>query len=99
MRRITAALGTLAAAGALALGVSAPAFAANGPLIISGQVIMDPAGCHTSQNLPQVVENYTDSQALIFSGPNCTGRILQVLAPQEQSSELATALGLSVFVA
>lgn len=47
MRRFTAALGTLLAAGALALASALPASAAHGRLILGSQVLAEnPAGCY-----------------------------------------------------
>ncbi|MFC4120566.1 hypothetical protein, partial [Nonomuraea zeae] len=73
MPRISAKLGAVAAAALLALSVPSPAQAANGVLIVNGQVHVDPSGCYSSFRWPLVVENHTDEIALIFDSADCTG--------------------------
>ncbi|MET2714350.1 hypothetical protein ABXV03_01240 [Streptomyces harbinensis] len=99
MARILSVLGTLAATGALALGVSTPALAAHGQLIVPGQVFDNPSGCVAGPIWPQIVTNNTNEYAIIYDGPNCTGRVLEVVPPGGQSSGLASEFGQSIWIA
>ncbi|MYV98990.1 hypothetical protein [Streptomyces sp. SID3343] len=74
MRRPIAALGVLAAVGALCLTLPGAASAAPGELIVNGQVITDPSGCYPFGNPPLTVQNNTSAVAYVFSSSNCTGR-------------------------
>ncbi|ANW19375.1 hypothetical protein [Streptomyces clavuligerus] len=80
-RRITTALGSLAAACAMTFALATPATAANGWLIVSGEKIENPSGCYSGRYWPLVVNNQTDGYALVYDGPNCTGRVIEVVPP------------------
>ncbi|MET8701529.1 hypothetical protein ACFVUH_20015 [Kitasatospora sp. NPDC058032] len=82
MRRLTAVLGTLAAAGTMALAMPTTALAATGKLVIAPDtVITNPSGCYNSTIVPLIVFNETDGFALVYSGPNCTGNVIAVVPP------------------
>ncbi len=99
MRRIAAVLSPLAIAGTLAVGISTPAFAAHGQLILPNQIIDNPSGCVAGRLRPQIVQNNTNEYALIYGGRNCTGEVLEVVAPGSSTSAYASEFGTSIFVA
>ncbi|MEW2526157.1 hypothetical protein [Streptomyces sp. NPDC047071] len=96
MRRRTAlALGSVVAAGTLALALPGSALAAEGVLVVGGVAYADPDGCYDTESRPLTVDNYTDEVALVFSGPDCTGDLLELVAPDESS---VSEFGTSVYV-
>jgi hypothetical protein len=96
MRRLATALGTLTLAGAIGLALPGTAFAAHGQLFIAPTTVIDnPVGCYNGKGTPLMVGNHTNEYALVYGGPNCTGRVLTVIAPGEGASE---DFGQSVFV-
>lgn len=80
-RRMTAALGVLAAATVLALTVPGSAYAAEGVLIINSGEHKDPSGCYSIIWYPSSVTNHTDAIAEVHSGPNCTGKVEELVYP------------------
>jgi hypothetical protein len=70
MRRIIAAT-------ALALttltAFAAPAHAAEGTLIVGETPHENPNGCYTTDFSPMLVDNQTDSLAVIYANKNCQG--------------------------
>lgn len=83
MRRIRstlATLGTLGAAGMLALAVPGSAFAANGFLVIDGIRFDKPKGCFEIPHL-SVVFNVSDVPALVHNVPGCAGGFVQIIPP------------------
>ncbi|MFI8928711.1 hypothetical protein ACIG3E_13665 [Streptomyces sp. NPDC053474] len=95
MRRIALALGSLVAAGTLALALPGSALAAEGVLIVGGVEYVDPEGCYDTDIRPLTVDNHTDEVALVFSGPDCTGALLALVAPGESA---VFEFGTSVYV-
>ncbi|MFF7455399.1 hypothetical protein [Kitasatospora sp. NPDC008115] len=96
MRRLATVLGTLAAAGTMALALPGTASAANGELLISPNVVIDnPSGCYNAPIFPLIVRNNTDEYALVYNGPNCTGHVIAVVPPGGQTTQ---EFGSSVFV-
>lgn len=81
MRHTATLLGALAAAGAIALLPSAQAFAGTGTLNLSGQTITNPSGCYNSAQWPLTVTNNTTEPLIVFSGSNCTGPAVGMVAP------------------
>ncbi|MFI1017567.1 hypothetical protein [Streptomyces sp. NPDC020965] len=96
MRPILTAAGTLALAATMAIGLAAPASAAHGQLVLSGQVIENPSGCHAGQTRPLTVQNNTDEYVLVHAGPACDGEVLEVIAPGDTASGYAAEFGQSV---
>lgn len=84
MRRVATALGTLAAAGALALGLAGSAWGAQGTLFINGQPHENPRGCYGTGQRPLEVTNFTDRLAVVYEGPNCTGQRIGSVRPDEE---------------
>lgn len=95
MRRIALALGSAVAAGTLALALPGSALAAEGVLIVGGVAYADPEGCYDTDSRPLTVDNQTDEVALVFSGPDCTGGLLELVAPGEST---VSEFGASVYV-
>ncbi|WP_326820123.1 hypothetical protein [Streptosporangium sp. NBC_01756] len=81
MQRIVAALGTLAAAGLLALTIAPSASAATGRLTINGKVYVNPHGCYTSDIWPISVINGTDQAVVILNTTDCRGGVDTVVLP------------------
>ncbi|MFE7592224.1 hypothetical protein ACFU6K_22735 [Kitasatospora sp. NPDC057512] len=98
MRRLTTVLGTLAAAGTMALALPNTAFAAHGELIFNpGQtVIENPSGCNNATYRPLIVQNDTNEYALVYDGPDCTGNVIAVVPPGGHTTQ---EFGSSVFTA
>jgi hypothetical protein len=72
---------TLAAAGAMTLLPSAPAFAGTGWLQLSGaQPAFNPSGCYDSPLWPLGLTNHTNESVLVFKGADCTGEAVGVVA-------------------
>ncbi|MER7706096.1 hypothetical protein ABTX81_24780 [Kitasatospora sp. NPDC097605] len=96
MRRLATVLGTLAAAGTIALALPGTALAANGQLFIAPNTFIDnPSGCYNAPVVPLVASNNTDEYALVYNGPNCTGYVIAVVPPGGQATQ---EFGASVFV-
>jgi hypothetical protein len=85
MKRAMTLLGTLAAAGSIAVAVPALAHAAEGRLIINGTVYDNPQGCYDSNRWPLSVANMTAQPVVIYSGTGCSGEELRVLFPHEHT--------------
>lgn len=86
MRRVATVLGTLAAAGALALGLVGSATAATGTLFIQGFTYMDPHDCYSfDARRPGLVGNFTNQRVLVFDEPLCKGQPMEVLYPGQDS--------------
>ncbi|MVO85916.1 hypothetical protein GPA10_14410 [Streptomyces sp. p1417] len=81
MRRIALTLGSLAAAGVLALSVPGFAVAAQGTLTIVPTVYENPSGCYNGQIWPLIVQNGTDTVAVVHDGPDCSGSVIGEVAP------------------
>lgn len=81
MRRVATVLGSVAAAGALALGLAGSATAATGTLTINDKTYNDPGGCYPSDSWPMRIINRTNEVVFIFEGSNCTGGPLQAVTP------------------
>lgn len=97
MRRATTALGAVAMAAMMALALPGSASAAHGRLVFGGgQVVENPSGCVNAQVRPLTVRNKTNEYALVYSGRNCSGRVLAVVRPGGQTTR---EFGSSVFVA
>ena len=93
MSRTVVGLGALATAVVLALGASGSAYAADGILVVGGVMYAEPSGCYDTDVRPLTVENQTDEVAVVFSGPDCTGRLVELVAPGESSvSEFAASV-------
>ncbi|MGA4841353.1 hypothetical protein [Streptomyces sp. G45] len=95
MRRFALTVGSLVAAGTLAFAVPGSAVAANGVLVVNDTAYEDPSGCYDSDRWPLRVGNYTDEVALVFTGPDCTGELIELVAPGE---ETISEFGASVYV-
>ncbi|WP_281689222.1 hypothetical protein [Pseudonocardia thermophila] len=95
MRRIITIIGSLAAAGLLALVVPGSAHAADGVLIINGVAYAQPSGCYHSHRWPLVVDNRADEYATIYAGPFCEGEQLAYVHPGERA---VSPLGSSVYI-
>ncbi|MGW5675703.1 hypothetical protein ACWEV4_11585 [Streptomyces sp. NPDC003860] len=95
MRRLASTLGVLAAAATLAVAVPQSAYAANGDLILNGVVHHDPSGCFDSTRRPLFVDNRTDEYVFVFSSGGCTGRVIDVVPPNERA---VSEFGTSVYV-
>ncbi|MFI2606573.1 hypothetical protein [Kitasatospora sp. NPDC018619] len=92
MRRRIAAVGMLAAAGALALAV--PARAATGTLVVNGLARQNPArGCYPTLS-PVLVQNLTDTEVDVYSGADCQGTVTRQIA----AGMSAATVGFSYFV-
>ncbi|MFF4183737.1 hypothetical protein ACFYZ9_11155 [Streptomyces sp. NPDC001691] len=92
MRRRIAALGTLVAAGVLALAV--PAQAATGFLVVNGVLHENPGrGCYATSS-PVSVQNHTNSVVLVHAAANCQGPVTAEVDPGQS----ATTFGASYFV-
>lgn len=97
MRRIATVLGALATAGMMALALPASASAAHGTLLLGGgQVVENPSGCINADIWPLTVQNRTNEYAIVYDGPDCSGRVLAVVPPGGRATE---EFGASVFVA
>lgn len=97
MRRVATMLGTLAAAGMMAIALPGSASAAHGELIFAGgQVVENPSGCIDAKIRPLILHNRTNEYALVHSGPNCTGDIVAVVPPGGRTTQ---EFGASVFIA
>ncbi|MFB4286035.1 hypothetical protein ACBI99_00245 [Nonomuraea sp. ATR24] len=94
MRRITTALAALAAAGAV-LAPLTPAHAADGVLVINDQPYFDPSGCYSSDRWPLSVANHTNGLAYVFSSPDCTGELLELVEP---GGSTVSEFGTSVYI-
>ncbi|MFD9909592.1 hypothetical protein [Streptomyces sp. NPDC059063] len=95
MRRIALTAGSLMAAAMLALAVPGSAVAADGVLVINGMAYEDPSGCYDSHRWPLSVGNYTNQVVFILSEPGCSGEVLELVNPDEQT---VSELGASVYV-
>ncbi|GHE75711.1 hypothetical protein GCM10018785_50030 [Streptomyces longispororuber] len=95
MRRIAVTVGALAAAVTLAFGTTGSAYAAEGVLVVGGVAYVDPSRCYDTDARPLTVDNHTDEVALVFSGPDCTGTLLELVAPGEST---VSEFGTSVYV-
>ncbi|GAA5058615.1 hypothetical protein HNP84_005479 [Thermocatellispora tengchongensis] len=95
MRRIASTLATVAAAGMLALSLPSAAHAANGVLLLNGELYFDPSGCYPSDRWPLAVRNDTDQVVAIYETPDCTGEVLEFVFPDESS---ISEFGNSVYV-
>lgn len=71
MHRTLISLGSPAAAGMLALTVPRSAHAAEGVLIINGQVYENSSGCYAASDSATVTDD-TDTHAEILSDSHCT---------------------------
>jgi hypothetical protein len=85
MRRAATVLGSLAAAGVLALSLSGSAWAASGTLIINGRAYNNPSGCYNSDRWPLSVANHTDAPAVISEGQGCSGEQLDTVFPGDST--------------
>ncbi|MEU6999323.1 hypothetical protein [Nonomuraea sp. NPDC046570] len=85
MRRITTTLGTLAAAGMLALAIPGSASAATGQLIINGQLYINPSGCYESGRWPLHVINRTNGPVVVLNAPNCNGNVEAIVHPGQST--------------
>ncbi|NLU74189.1 hypothetical protein HCC61_16125 [Streptomyces sp. HNM0575] len=96
MRRIATSLGTIAAAGMIALAAPCSAQAADGTLIINGIPYDEPSGCNDVSAYPGAfaVHNGTDETAFVYSGPACTGPLSRVVPAGSASG----AYGRSVYI-
>ncbi|MEB8342869.1 hypothetical protein [Streptomyces endophyticus] len=83
LRRITTALGTMAAAALVALSVPTSAFAAEGILTVNGVSYENPSGCYPVDWFPSSVTNNTNAIAEVRSGPGCTGQVQWLVYPGE----------------
>ncbi|MFD7334877.1 hypothetical protein ACFV98_02590 [Streptomyces violascens] len=95
MRRIAAALGTIAAAATLALAVPASAYAAHGVLVVNGTAYGEPRGCYESDRWPLSVGNHTDSRVYVFDGAHCSGSVIEYVMPGTQT---VSEFGNSVYI-
>lgn len=95
MRRITTALGALAAASLLALTLPASAHAADGVLVINDTAHEGPSGCYNSDRSPLSVSNHTDSVAHVYSGPGCSGDVIDIVYPGDST---VSEVGNSVYI-
>ena len=99
MRRITAPLGAVVAAGVLALGLTAPAHAANGDIRGDGWHITNPSGCYNVPGHPSEVRNNTDENVLVYEHADCVGRVIEVITPGGVSAPgVAATHGRSLYV-
>ncbi|MGW2539405.1 hypothetical protein ACWC5I_00655 [Kitasatospora sp. NPDC001574] len=98
MRRVTTVLGCLAAAGALALGATGSASAADGTLWINSQANAHPSGCYNALLTvwPTQIDNQTDGTAVVYNQPDCQGEPIAELAPN--SGQQVVEWGRSVYV-
>ncbi|GAA1389713.1 hypothetical protein GCM10009639_17680 [Kitasatospora putterlickiae] len=96
MRRLATVLGTLAAAGTMAIALPTTALAADGQLLISPNVVIEnPSGCYDAPVFPLILRNNTDEYVLVYDGPHCTGHVLAVVPPGGHTTQ---EFGSSVFV-
>lgn len=95
MRRIALTVGSLLAAGMLAVATPGSAVAAEGVLVVGGVEYADPHGCYDTDQRPLTVGNHTDEIALVFSGPDCTGALLELVPPDTST---VSEFGSSVYV-
>ncbi|MFJ6618588.1 hypothetical protein ACIQOW_13555 [Kitasatospora sp. NPDC091335] len=58
-------------------------------------VIEHPSGCYSAPVYPLVPRNQSDGYALVYDGRNCTGHVIAVVPPGEQTTQ---EFGSSVFV-
>ncbi|MEU5161214.1 hypothetical protein AB0G74_16630 [Streptomyces sp. NPDC020875] len=99
-RRITAAVGVLTSAGALVLGMTGPAHAAQGDIRNSGWHEINPSGCVEvpRQDNQFVVHNYTNEYALVYQTADCKGPVIEVIPPGGSSTDTSRFLGRAVFL-
>ncbi|EPH42934.1 hypothetical protein STRAU_4018 [Streptomyces aurantiacus JA 4570] len=83
------------AAGMLAFAVPGSAVAADGVLIVNGTAYEEPSGCYDSDRWPLSVSNYTDEVALVFSSPGCSGQVIELVNPGD---ETVSEFGASVYL-
>ncbi|MEO3872762.1 hypothetical protein ABGB18_28440 [Nonomuraea sp. B12E4] len=95
MSRIVSALGAVVAAGMLITAAPTAAHAANGVLLINGEIFIDPSGCYPSDRWPLEVRNHTDQVALIFDTPDCTGSSPELVFPDQST---ISEFGSSVYI-
>ncbi|MEV0439929.1 hypothetical protein AB0I84_01160 [Streptomyces spectabilis] len=81
MRRIALALGSVVAAGTLALAVPGSALAAEGTLVVGGVEYAEPSGCYDTDSRPLTVDNHTDSSALVFAESGCDDAPIEIVGP------------------
>lgn len=93
--RVSVLLGSLAAAGALALPLAVPAYAAQGVLHLGFQTYENPSGCYNSAIYPLRVSNQTDTPARVYSGADCQGDVVGIVGPGEDQ---IFEFGASVFI-
>ncbi|MFD0338976.1 hypothetical protein ACFVH0_09800 [Streptomyces sp. NPDC127117] len=73
MRRTLITVGSLAAAGMLALGLSQSAYAAEGVLIVNGQAFENPAaGCYATDEADAQVDNQTNTDLEVYADSECS---------------------------
>ncbi|MEU1799774.1 hypothetical protein [Streptomyces sp. NPDC019937] len=87
MRRVTTTAGSLAAAGALVLGMAPSASAAHGDLFNSTWRVTNPSGCVAVplESNSFHVYNQTNEYALAYQNNNCTGPVIDVIPPGGQA--------------
>ncbi|MGK5627968.1 hypothetical protein [Streptomyces sp. URMC 123] len=85
MRRIALSLGSLMAAGTLAFAVPGSAVAAQGVLVVNGTAYEDPSGCYDTDIRPLSVSNHTDEVALVFSEAGCSGQVIELVNPGDET--------------
>ncbi|WLQ42609.1 hypothetical protein P8A22_23290 [Streptomyces laculatispora] len=87
MRRALISLGSLAAAGMLALAMPQSAFAANGTLVVNGVAYENPGpGCYPAGDDGAQIDNRTDTDVEVFADPACEDGPVTVISAYDSGS-------------
>ncbi|WP_159073548.1 hypothetical protein [Streptomyces sp. RTd22] len=83
MRRIGLVTASAMGAVALALSSAGSAAAAEGTLTVGLIPHTNPSGCYTTNIWPMLVVNNTNQAATVFGLPNCQGRQIDQVGPNQ----------------
>jgi len=83
MRRIGLVAASAIGAVAVALSSAGSAAAAEGTLTVGLNRYTNPSGCYTTNIWPMFVVNHTNQVATVFDLPNCQGRQIDQVGPNQ----------------
>ncbi|SDK30906.1 hypothetical protein [Nonomuraea jiangxiensis] len=78
----------LAATGFLAIGGTTTASAAPGYIVLDGQRVNNPVGCHNGAFPPLTLDNHTTSIVLLYEKPDCRGRVIRGVNPGTSTTDI-----------
>lgn len=85
-RRLAAAAGMVMAVVATGGVVTAtPASAAQGTLRINNETYRNPSGCYDIHTFRVTIDNDTDENVYVFTGPDCSGSLADIVEPGDST--------------